>query len=116
MATETAPATQLKHIDSTIETLETHVEKESTTGVTSTINSWIKTLSEHKELKGIATDLEKLQDALAKKDGKSITSLLTKLGDETTKAGENAEEGDAKKIKMLGKALTTAAKAIGKMG
>jgi len=72
-------------------------------------------LNEHKDLKGIASDLEKLKDALAEKDGKTITSLLIKLGDETTKAADKAEAGNAKKIKMLGKALSAAGKAVSKL-
>ncbi len=115
MATETLPASQLKHIDTTIDALDEHVKKASLTGVSNSISSWIKTLNEHKDLKGIAGDLEKLKGAIAGKDGKMITDLMTKLGTETTKAADMAEEGDAKKIKMLGKALSTAAKAISKL-
>lgn len=39
---------------------------------------------------------------------------MTSLGEATTKAAEEAEADDAKKIKMLGKCLVAAAKAIGK--
>jgi len=103
------------HIDSTIKTIEDHVEKGSTAGVATSINSWIKTLESHKELKTIASDLEKLKEAISAKDGKKIADLMTALGSETTKAAESAKGGEATKIKHLGKALSTAAKAIAKL-
>ena len=40
---------------------------------------------------------------------------MTKLGTETTKAAEQAEDGESQKVNVLGKALTTAAKGIGKL-
>jgi len=52
------------HLDSTIESLEHEIEKKSTTGASTSISSWIKTLSSHKELKHIADDLEKLKTAI----------------------------------------------------
>jgi len=107
--------TDTTHFDSTVEILEEHVKKESTTGVTTSISSWIKTLGSHKEFKGIADDLEDLKEALSKKDGKKIVDLMTKLGEETTIAAEKAENGEGQKVKHLGKALTTAAKGISKL-
>jgi hypothetical protein len=44
-----------------------------------------------------------------------IVEMMTKLGSTTTDAAESAEGTEATKIKHLGKALTTAAKAIGKL-
>lgn len=107
--------TNTAHFDTTVEMLEEHVKKESITGVSTSISSWIKTLSSHKEFKGIAADLEDLKEAVSKKDGKKIVDLMTKLGSETTKAAEGAEDGQSQKIKTLGKALTTAAKGISKL-
>jgi hypothetical protein len=103
-----------KHVDSTIEAINEHVEKKNTSVATS-IGSWIKTLESHKEFKTIASDLEKLKEALSAKDGKKIVDLMTKLGEETTKAAEEAEGGEGKKIKMLGKAISAGAKAISKI-
>ena len=105
----------LKHFDNTVEILEEHVKKESTTGISNSISSWIKTLSGHTEFKAITADLEDLKEAVSKKEGKKIVQLMTKLGEETTKAAEKADDNQAKKIKLLGKALTTAAKGISKL-
>jgi hypothetical protein len=113
--TQTAGKSQTEHLDSTIEILEEHVKKESTTGVSATITAWIKTLQSHNELKPIAGDLEKLKEAISAKDGKKIVDLLTALGKETTKAAEQAEEPEAKKIGQLGKALSAAAKGVSKL-
>ena len=107
--------TDTTHLDTTVGILEEHVKSESTTGVSSSISSWIKTLSAHKEFKGIADDLEDLKEAVSKKDGKKIVDLMTKLGADTTKAAEGAEGDEAKRVKLLGKALTTAAKGISKL-
>lgn len=71
------------------------MEKGSTAGVATSINSWIKTLESHKELKTIASDLEKLKEAISAKDGKKIADLMTALGSETTKAAESAKGGAA---------------------
>ena len=79
-------ATTNTHFDTTVEILEEHVKKESTTGISTSISSWIKTLSEHKEFKGIASDLEDLKEAVSKKEGKKIVELMTKLGSDTTKS------------------------------
>lgn len=110
-AAETSQAT---HLDATIEMIEKDVEKKSLTGASGGITKWIKTLADYDELKPISTKLEKLKEAIADKDGKKIIELMTSLGEATTKAAEDAEGDDAKKIKMLGKCLGTAAKAISK--
>ena len=102
-------------IDSTIEKIESHVEKGTPTGVKTVISGWLKKLEEHEEFSAIKKDLEKLQDALEAKDGKKIIPLLTSLGEATTAASEKAEAKDGTKIKALGKALTAAGKALTKM-
>ncbi len=112
MATATTVTT---HLDDTVEMLDKHVKDESTTGISTSISSWIKTLSQHKELKNIATDLESLKSAISEKDGKQIVDLMTKLGAATTKAAESAGDGEAEGVKKLGKALTAAAKGISKL-
>lgn len=110
--TNTVSTTYAKHIETTIESLEKHVKDESTTGISTSITSWMKTLEKHDELKEIASDLGMLKEAIANKDGKKIVSLMTKLGKETTKAAEEAEGDEGKNFMHLGKALTNAAKAI----
>ena len=40
---------------------------------------------------------------------------MTKLGEKTTSSAENAEGNDAKGVRRLGEALTSAVKAIGKL-
>ena len=104
-----------QHLDSTIESLEHEVEAGTTRGAQTSIGSWIKTLSEHEELKGIADDLTKLKEAIGSGDGKTIVSLLTKLGKETTQAAEKAEGAEGEKIKKLGSVLSASAKTIGKL-
>lgn len=103
------------NIDSTIESIEQHLEKKSPSGVTTAINNWIKALDGNKDLKGIASGLEDLKTALSEKDGKKIVELMTSLGEQTTASAEGAEGNDAKGVKKLGKALTSAAKTIGKL-
>lgn len=115
MSTTATMGTDIKHLDSTIELIDEHVKKESTANVSTSINSWIKTLSEYDDLKDIAGDLEKLKEAIAQKDGKQIVNLMTSLGKATTAAAEQAEGDEGKKIKMLGMGLSTAAKAISKI-
>jgi Flp pilus assembly protein TadD len=104
-----------KEIDLTIKTIEEHVEKGTTTGVATTISGWIKTLGDYPELKSIGGDLAKLKEAISANDGKKIVAIMTKLGIATNEAAESAEGTEATKIKHLGKALTTAAKAISKL-
>ena len=113
--TEKMQTSHSKHIESSIDILEENAKTASLTGVSTSISAWIKTLSEYKELKGISSDLEKLKEAISEKNGETIVKLMTKLGEDTMKAAENAENGEAQKFKMLGKTLTTAAKAISKI-
>ena len=102
-------------IESTIESIEQHIEKKSPTGVSTAINGWIKALDGNKDLKGIASGLEDLKEALTQKDGKKIVELMTSLGEQTTASADNAKGDDAKGVKKLGKALTSAAKTISKL-
>jgi len=102
-------------IDSTVKTIEEHVEKKSATGVTGVINKWIDTLEDHKDLKTIASNLDKLKEAIESKDFKKVATLLETLGEQTTKAAGEADGTEATKIKHLGKVLTTTSKAISKL-
>lgn len=103
-----------EQIDKTVETITTHVEKKSGTGLTSTINKWIDTLEDHKDLKTIASDLKKLKTAYEDKNFEKVVTLMATLGEETTKAAEMAKGSEATKIKALGKALTAGSKTIAK--
>jgi phage-related protein len=114
-STKTEIKQNATHIDSTVKAIENGVEKGSITGVLTTINSWIKTLESHPELKGIGSNLKKLKEAISAKNCKKIVELMTQLGLDTTKAAENAEGGEATKVKHLGKAITAAAKVIAKL-
>lgn len=106
---------EAEHIDKTIEALENSIEKETATGSSTSITSWIKTLNEHTGFKTIAHDLEKLKEAIADKDGKKIYTLLEKLGEETTKAADKAEGKESASIKKLGKSLIKGAKLVKKL-
>lgn len=107
--------TELEHLEKTIDALETSIEKESETGLSTGINSWIKTLNEKKGFQTIAHDLEKLKDAVAAKEGKKIYTLLEKLGDETVTAAEKAEGKESASIKKLGKTLLKGSKLVKKL-
>ncbi len=106
---------QSEHLDSTIESLEKEVDSETTRGAQTSISGWLKVISEHNDLKGIADDLKSLKEAITAADGKKIAGLMTKLGKETTAAANHAEGGEADKIRKLGSVLTASAKAIMKM-
>lgn len=109
-----AEISHVTHLQATIEMIEKDVEKKSLIDSSGAITKWITTLDKYDELKPISTKLEKLKEAIAYKDGKKIVALMTSLGEATTKAAQDAEGDDAKKIKMMGKCLVTAAKAISK--
>lgn len=102
-------------IDSTVKTIEEHVEKKSATGVTGVISKWIETLEDHKDLKTVASNLSKLKEALESKDFKKVATLLETLGEQTTKAAAEAEGAEATKIKHLGNVLTSTSKALAKL-
>lgn len=106
---------ETEHLQSTIDVIETGIEKESTTGATPKINSWIKTLQEYKGFTTIVHDLEKLKEAIAAKDSKHIYTLLEKLGNETIAKSEKAEGKDSALIKKLGKSLLNVSKLAKKL-
>ena len=112
---ETKEKDYTEQIDKTVETIASHVEKKSGTGLSSTINKWIDTLEDHKDLKTIASDLKKLEKAFEDKNFEKVVTLMATLGEETTKAAEMAKGVEATKIKALGKALTAGSKTIAKL-
>jgi hypothetical protein len=111
---ETKEKSYTDQIEATVETISTHVEKKSGTGLSTTINKWIDVLEDHKDLKTIASNLKKLKEAIDDKEVKKAVMLMETLGEETTKVAEMAEGSEATKIKSLGKALTAGSKAISK--
>lgn len=106
---------EVQHLDKTIMALENSIENESATGSSTSITSWIKTLSDQKGYKTIVNDLESLKEAIADKDGKKICSLLEKLGNETVKASEKGEKDESAKIKKLGNTLLSGSKFLNKL-
>jgi hypothetical protein len=100
------------NLEKTIKSVEESIKNHSTTGASTSINSWIKTLSETKGLKPIADDLEKLKEAISDKDGAEIAKLLDKVGQATSKAAEDADDDSKKTIAKLGKALVAGGKAV----
>lgn len=111
----TATSNATTSIDSTIESIEDHLEKKSLSGVSTGIDGWIKTLSGNDALKDITSDLKDLKEAVSAKDGKKIVELLSSLGEQTTAAASSAKGDDAKGVRKLGGALTSAANSISKL-
>jgi predicted nucleotidyltransferase len=111
---ETKEKSYKEQLETTVETINTHVEKKSGTGLTTTINKWIDVLEDHKDLKTIASNLKKLKTAIDDKNVEKAVTLMATLGEQVTDAAEMAEGTEATSIKKLGKALTTGSKAIAK--
>jgi len=78
-------------------------------------NKWNETLEDQKSLKTIASNLNKLKEAIESKDTEKTASLLSTLGEQTTKAADDADGSKATNIKHLGNALKTASKVIAKL-
>jgi hypothetical protein len=106
---------EAEHLEKTIDALENSIEKETATGSSTSITSWIKTLSDYKGYQTIVHDLEKLKEAIADKDGKKVYTLLEKLGDATVTAAEKAEGKENASIKKLGKTLLKGSKLVKKL-
>jgi len=77
------------------------------------IEGWEDYLSkhDHEGVKRVVTDLGKLKKLLHAKelDGEAIKALVQKLGKETTAVAGKDTDGNAKHIKELGEALSSAA-------
>ena len=76
------------------------------------IEGWEEYLKthDHEGVKKVVTDLGKLKKLLQAKelDGEAIKTLVQKLGKETTAVAGKDESGNAKHIKELGEALSSA--------
>ncbi len=103
---------ELELLDKTNEGLENSLEKKTTTGAATSINSWIKRLKDETGFKTIANDLEKLKTAISEKDGKEICKLMEKLGEATVKASEKASGKEATAVKKLGNGLISGSKKL----
>jgi hypothetical protein len=80
------------------------------------IQSWISILqhSNNGQLSGIASELERLNDALAGStpDTLQVQQSLRTLGEHTLRAAESADPGSQDKVRQLGEALNSAASQI----
>lgn len=80
------------------------------------IRSWITTLqnSNNGQLSGIASELERLNDALSggTPDNRQLQQSLQTLGEQTSRAAESADPGAQAKLRELGQALSSAASQI----
>ena len=74
------------------------------------IEGWEDYLSKHEHagVKAVVTDLGKLKKLLQAKelDGKAITTLVHKLGKDTSAVAGDSETGNMKHVKELGDALS----------
>ncbi len=79
----------------------------------SNVEGWEEYLSkhDHEGVKRVTTDLGKLKKLLQapQLDGEAIKAILHKLGKETIAVAGNEDTANAKHIKELGSALSTAA-------
>jgi hypothetical protein len=77
------------------------------------IQGWISTLqgSNNSQLSGIASELERLNDALSGSTPNSmqVQQSLKTLGEHTTRAAESADAASQDKLRQLGQALSQAA-------
>jgi phosphopantetheine adenylyltransferase len=107
---------QIEEINSLVETLDDglgDVDKET---ATSSIDTWYNLLhkSEDEGIKEIANGLKELKQALKLKNpkGDEISSILSKLGEQTVAASQEARRGFKGPIQRLGKLLSNSAKSI----
>ncbi len=107
----------VEHIDSLVETLEAEDLASVDTGVTTNaIDEWYALLhkSEDENLKEIANGLKELKQILkrSKATGPEIGAALTKLGEQTTTAANEAGRGLKGPVKKLGKILSKVGKSL----
>ncbi len=104
----------IEQIDSLVETLEGDLTSINTEAATGAIDQWYTLLhkSEDENLKEIANGLKELKQLLkrSKPKGADIGEVLTKLGEQTTEAAQEAGRGLKGPIKKLGKLLSKTGK------
>lgn len=104
-------------LDATITALKKGVTSMAAKTAVNNIEGWQKKLdeSDKSSLKTLSKELDQLKDLLQEDepDGKAIGKLMTKLGNQTSKAASGADE-DEDKIKELGELLVKAGDALAK--
>lgn len=96
-----------KLIDSTIEALDGGASSVKPKDGASLIKDWITALKKEESLSTVANELQDLHDELTGKepDGKKISTLLKKLGDQTAKAAKDADDDQQDSLKSLAESL-----------
>ena len=96
-----------KLIDSTIEALDGGAGLVKPNDGASLIKDWITALKKEESLSGVADELQELHDELTGRDpdGKRISTLLKKLGDQTAKAAKDVEGDQQDSLKNLAESL-----------
>ena len=107
---------QIEEINSLVETLDDGLGEVDKEAATSSIDTWYNLLhkSEDEGIKEIAEGLKQLKHALKLKNpkGAEISSILSKLGEQTVTASQEAKRGFKGPIQRLGKLLSNSAKSI----
>ena len=107
---------QIEEINSLVETLDDGLGEVDKEAATSSIDTWYNLLhkSEDQSIKEIAEGLKQLKHALKLKNpkGAEISSILSKLGEQTAAASQEAKRGFKGPIQRLGKLLSKSAKSI----
>jgi phosphopantetheine adenylyltransferase len=107
---------QIQEINSLVETFDDGLGEVDKEAATSSIDTWYNVLhkSEDESIKEIAEGLKQLKHALKLKNpkGAEISSILSKLGEQTVAASQEAKRGFKGPIQRLGKLLSKSAKSI----
>ena len=98
------------------ETLEDGLGEVDKEAATSSIDTWYNLLhkSEDENIKEIANGLKELKHALKLKNPKSadISNILSKLGEQTVAAAQDARRGFKGPVQRLGKLLSKSGKSL----
>ncbi len=107
---------QIEEIESLTETLEDGLGEVDKEAATSSIDTWYNLLhkSEDENIKEIANGLKELKHALKLKNPKSadISNILSKLGEQTVAAAQDARRGFKGPVQRLGKLLSKSGKSL----
>jgi hypothetical protein len=107
---------QIEEIESLTEVLEDGVAEVEKDTATSSIDTWYSLLnkSDDENFKEIANGLKELKQVLKQKNAKpaDISSVLSKLGEQTVAAAHDAKRGFKGPIQRLGKLLSKSAKSL----
>lgn len=106
----TASATHL--LDTTLETLQGGLNK-ITDAATANLTAWADTLQGNDDLSAVATELKKLQDAIAQNHHGTIADSLSTLSQLTAAAAVKATPDSQSKLYQLSDLLKQAAGQVG---